>query len=80
MNSPIARVRRNCFKLKFNKDLYSAALFNGVLKKEATFSMKQKTDNAYTYITISGCSKKKVLEWLNYVFYLNRVTVTCGKA
>lgn len=79
MASPISRIGKNCFKLKLNKELYSSTLFNGILKKEAVFPMRQKSDNTYTYITISGCSKKQAFDWLNYIFYLNKVTVTSSK-
>ncbi|QAT16992.1 hypothetical protein BU251_04215 [Candidatus Velamenicoccus archaeovorus] len=72
---PLQKKGKNSFVLKFHKDLYKQEPLDRLLKEDKGWVKELKTkDKSYRHCELKNAQLKDVLEWANYLFYLNKTS------
>lgn len=72
---PLQKKGKNSFVLKLHKDLYKQEPLDRLLKEDKGWVKELKTkDKSHRHCELKNAQLKDVLEWANYLFYLNKTS------
>ncbi|MFA5038973.1 MAG: hypothetical protein WC732_04770 [Candidatus Omnitrophota bacterium] len=73
--SPLQKSPRNSFILRLHKNLYDQKILERMLKEDKEWIKPLKpSDKNYHLLECKTTSLSDVLEWANYLFYLNKTS------
>jgi hypothetical protein len=72
---PLEKKGKNSYIIKLHKDLYKQEPLERLLKEDKGWvrSLNAK-DKTYRHCELKNAELKDVLEWANYLFYLNKTS------
>jgi hypothetical protein len=72
---PVQKKGKNSYTLKLHKDLYKQEPLERLLKEDKGWVRNLNAkDKAYYHCELKNAQLKDVLEWANYLFYLNKTS------
>ncbi|MDD5020060.1 MAG: hypothetical protein PHH75_08090 [Candidatus Omnitrophica bacterium] len=72
---PLQKKGKNSYIIKLHKDLYKQEPLERLLKDDKGWARNLKAkDKIYHHCELKNAELKDVLEWANYLFYLNKTS------
>lgn len=71
---PLLRTEKNRFILRLSKSIYKKDILDKALKEDNSWVKTLPGDKLYHCLAFDTTDKNDVLEWVNYLFYLNKTS------